>query len=269
MIIDGRAIASSLLAEVRVSLNGRAPVVRAVVVQPSAATESYLSIKTVRAEEAGMKLEVVRLPESADADAVIAAVRAEGADATIVQLPLPPHLDTATVLAALPVSQDADVLSDGAYTRFEQGEEGALVPPVAGAVAEILSRAGVAVAGKKAVVVGQGKLVGKPVAVLLRRLGAEVVVLLKDTPNHAQVLQEADIVVSGAGQAHFINPSMVRQGAVLIDAGTSESNGSIAGDIDPSCAEFASVFTPVPGGVGPIAVALLFSNVAQLVKKAS
>lgn len=264
MLVDGRAIASDILAEVRASLAGRTLVVRAVVMAPSPATESYLSIKRARAEEAGMRLEVVRLPDDADAEALIEAVRAEGADAVIVQLPLPERVDAAAVLAALPVEKDADILSPASYARFERGEDGALVPPVAGAIAEILARAGVDASGKRAAVVGQGKLVGKPALALLRRLGADAVAVLKETPEPGKILREADIVVSGAGQARLITKDMVKPGAVLIDAGTSESGGAIAGDMDPACAEYASVFTPVPGGVGPVAVALLFRNAARL-----
>jgi methylenetetrahydrofolate dehydrogenase (NADP+)/methenyltetrahydrofolate cyclohydrolase len=266
MIVDGRAIASAILADVRASLAGHVPVVRAVVVKPSPATESYLSIKQARAEEAGMRLEVARLSDDADTAAVVAAVRAPGADAIIVQLPLPEHIDTETVLSAIPIEQDADVLSSAAYAKFERGDADAIVPPVAGAVAELLSRANVEVAEKRAVVVGQGKLVGKPVLVLLRRMGADAITVLRDTPNQRDILREADIVVSGAGSAHFITSDMVKPGAVLIDAGTSESNGSIAGDFHPDCASVAAVFTPVPGGVGPIAVALLFKNAASLLR---
>lgn len=266
MRIDGRAIASDILASVRASTSGT-PVVRAVVVKPSPATESYLSIKKARAEQAGMRLELSKLPDDVDEAAIIAAITAPGADAVIVQLPLPESIDTVRVLAEIPQSLDADVLSDAAYRSFEQGEEGALIPPVAGAVEEILMRANVDPKGKRAVVVGQGKLVGKPTLILLRRLGADTITILRSTPNPEAILREADIIVSGAGQPHFITKEMIKPGAVLIDAGTSESNGVIAGDMDPSCAEVASVSTPVPGGVGPIAVALLFKNVAALLTR--
>ncbi len=264
MILNGRALASEILTDVRTGLHARTCTVRAVVVQPSPATESYLAIKESRAKEAGMHLEVVRLKQTAHVDDVIEVVRRDGADAVIVQLPLPSNIDTNAVLSQIPVEKDADVLSREAYTLFEKGEAGALVPPVAGAVLEILTRAGVPLPGAKVVVVGEGRLVGKPVAVLLRRLGAVVTVIDKTTEHPEQFLREADIIVSGAGEAHFIKPEMVKEGVVLIDAGTSESGGAIAGDMDPACAEKASLFTPVPGGVGPIAVAFLFKNASTL-----
>jgi len=264
MIIDGRTIASEVLKDVETSLNGKRPLTRIIVMRPSAATESYLRIKEVRAYEAGIDLQLIRIEDDATTEDIIQKIELPGANATLVQLPLPEHVDTLKVLAAIPDDKDADVLSESAYERFEKGEEGALVPPVAGAVAEILARANVEVPGKRAVVVGQGKLVGRPVLALLRRMGADTITIYRDTPDPASVLKEADIIVSGAGQAHFITPEMIKEGAVLIDAGTSESNGAIAGDFHPDCASRTSVFTPVPGGVGPVAVAMLFKNVGEL-----
>jgi methylenetetrahydrofolate dehydrogenase (NADP+) / methenyltetrahydrofolate cyclohydrolase len=206
------------------------------------------------------------MEDDATEDDIIAKIQLPGADAIIVQLPLPEGFDTAKILSAIPTEKDADVLSGVSYEKFERGDEGAIVPPVAGAVGEILVREKVEAQGKRAVVVGQGKLVGRPVLALLRRMGADAVTVLRDTPSPETILREADIIVSGVGQAHFITPEMIKDGVVLIDAGTSESNGSIAGDFHPDCAAKASVFTPVPGGVGPIAVAMLFKNVLQLLK---
>ncbi len=264
MMVDGRKMASDILAEVRASLQGAQPVVRAITVRPSTATESYLRIKTERAEEAGMRLEVVRLPDDADEGAVMNAIAVPGADAVIVQLPLPETLPLEKILAAIPAGKDADVLSAPAYLRFEVDALDALVPPVAAAVAEILTRTNVDVHGKKTVIVGRGQLVGKPCAALLARMGADVVVVDQGTEHPEEIFRGADLIVSGAGKAHLITPDMVKEGAVLIDAGTSEAGGSVAGDLHPDCAAKASVFTPVPGGVGPVAVACLFLNTARL-----
>lgn len=266
-IIDGRAMASVILAEVRERLAGRTPVVRAVVVHPSPATESYLRIKMQRAEEGGMRLEVVRVDEETD-EAVMAAVAAPGADAVIVQLPIPAHLNLASILSSIPVDKDPDVLSDAAYARFDADEEGALVPPVAQGVWEMLQRSGVEVRGKKVAVVGAGQLVGKPCATLLSRQGADVSIVRRATEDKERIYREADIIVSGAGDAHIIKPSMIKEGVVLIDAGTSGSKGGVAGDIDPACIEKAALLSPVPGGVGPVAVACLFLNTAKLLQLA-
>ena len=267
MIIDGRAIAGEMLASVRkdIETRGQSVVVRAVVMQPSPATKSYLLIKQERARQAGMTLDVVTLADTATQTEVHEAITAEGADAVIVQLPLPPHIDTPQALSYIPLPNDADVLSPDAYSAFEKSEEDALLPPVVGAVAEILTRTATKVLGKNVCVIGEGKLVGKPVATWFLAQGALISVITRTQGNLA-LLKDADIIVSGAGQANLITPELLREGVVLIDAGTSESNGALSGDAHPLCSQVASVFTPVPGGVGPIAVACLFKNVERLVR---
>ena len=269
-IIDGRAIAADILRATRerVAELGRAPLVRAIVMSPNSATESYLRIKSARAEDAGMVLDVVRVAEDATTEEVMNAVKASGVDAVIVQLPLPDSVTTNLILDEIPLSQDADVLSQAAYESFVYRKEGALLPPVTAAIREVLLRTTYpdlsALKGKSVVIVGNGKLVGQPAAVWFEEMGANIDVLTRESKS-LEELQNADIVILGAGSPHLVKPEMLKQGVVLIDAGTSESNGAIVGDADPRCAEVASVFTPVPGGMGPIAVACLFQNVAELV----
>lgn len=267
MIVDGRALAGEILKETkeRVALLERVPVVRAVTCAPSAATLSYLRIKGLRAEDAGMTLDVVHMPEEASEEELIEAIHAPGADAIIVQLPLPDGIDTSRVVNAISQDKDADVLSDAAYHAFLEDDD-ALLPPVVAAVETILEQHYVDVMGARAVVVGQGKLVGLPVAAWLMRNGAQVATLTRESAS-LEPLLEAEIVVSGAGAPHLITPEHIKEGVVLIDAGTSESDGQMVGDIDPSCAAKAAVITPVPGGVGPIAVACLFRNVVLLLER--
>ncbi|HEX2792499.1 MAG TPA: bifunctional 5,10-methylenetetrahydrofolate dehydrogenase/5,10-methenyltetrahydrofolate cyclohydrolase [Candidatus Paceibacterota bacterium] len=266
MIVDGRKLAASILADVKekVGTLGRVPTVRALTVAPSPATRSYLKIKAARAADAGMALEVAELPAAATTADALAALLAPGADAFIAQLPLPETIDTKAVLDAIPLGKDADVLSWRAWQRFADGRDYALLPPVAAAVEEILREYGVETAGKDAVVIGEGKLVGKPVRLWLERAGARVTVVTRATEGGAAAIKSADIIVSGAGVPGLVVPEGVRPGAVVIDAGTSESEGAIVGDADRAVAEVASVFTPVPGGVGPVAVACLFRNAAIL-----
>lgn len=266
MIVNGKSIASSLLEEVRESFSeGMVPVVRAVAVEPTAATQSYLRIKEEKAQEAGMRLEVVRV--SAQEAAVRAAILAPGADAVIVQLPLPAPLAGDEVLESIPFEKDADVLSSRAYAQFRDAAPGHLVPPVAAAVDEILRRAQIRVDGMRVAVVGQGKLVGKPVAELLMRQGANVTVIDRSTEHREELLKDAECIVSGVGVPYLITPDLIKEGVILIDAGTSGQSGGVVGDMHPDCEKKASLFTPVPGGVGPIAVAWLFKNAATLYKK--
>ncbi|HEV7121781.1 MAG TPA: bifunctional 5,10-methylenetetrahydrofolate dehydrogenase/5,10-methenyltetrahydrofolate cyclohydrolase [Candidatus Paceibacterota bacterium] len=271
MIVDGKALAAGILAKTKREGVGlaHALVVRAIVVQPSPATHSYLRVKSARAEDAGMRMDTVQLPEGATTQDVIEVVQATGADAIIVQLPLPVGFDQQAILDAIPRAADADVLSSEAYAAFERAEDGALLPPVVGAIREVLAHANVDPRGKRVVIVGNGRLVGQPAHAWFLQRGAEAVAVTKETSDTLPaLLPHADIVVCGAGSPHLIRPEMVKDGVVLIDAGTSESNGAIVGDIDPACAAKASVFTPVPGGIGPMAVACLFQNAVALAQAA-
>lgn len=267
MIIDGNALAKEVRArtKARAQMLGRRPSVLAYVSpEETPATRSYLKIKARSAEEAGCDFEETRsLTFSAHPDAII------------VQLPLPSDISTAEVLNSIPVQQDADVLSKAARAKFENGDADALLPPVVGAVREILVRGGVDVKGKRAVVIGNGWLVGNPCAVWLKQQGAEVTVVTLESgdlraallPFGSPAAGAADIIISGAGSPRLIKPEMLKEGVVLIDAGTSESGGAIVGDADPACAQMCSIFTPVPGGVGPIAVACLFENAVTLAER--
>jgi methylenetetrahydrofolate dehydrogenase (NADP+)/methenyltetrahydrofolate cyclohydrolase len=268
MIIDGRAIAREILEDTkaRVEKLGRTPVVRAITAQPSPATLSYLRIKAARAADAGMRLEVVMLDQSAQYAQYEEAIQAPGADAIIVQLPLPDGVDSEALVDTIPLSKDADVLSKRAAVAFQDQESGAVLPPVVAAMAEVLARTNTVVSGAHAVVVGQGKLVGKPAALWLEKEGAQVTTLTRESTDRS-ALAEADVVVLGAGSPLMVRPEHIKEGVVLIDAGTSESGGQMMGDADPSCASIAAVYTPVPGGMGPIAVACLFRNVVMLLER--
>ena len=220
-----------------------------------AATDSFVKIKTRAAARLGIDISRIELgPDADDAEAVYATEElVKNTQGIIVQLPLPAGVNVAKVLDVLPESHDVDALGGNRLVR----------PPVAEAIAEIFSRSGVSASGKRAVVVGAGRLVGAPAAQLLGDLGAKVEVITRSQGSLLE-LKNADIVVLGAGDPGFVKPGMLKEGVVLIDAGTSEEGGRLAGDAAPECAEAASVFTPVPGGVGPLAVAMIFKNLLTL-----
>ena len=263
MIVDGRMLAGEMLARVKARAErlSHPPRVLAVVANDTPATKSYLSIKQKRASDAGCVLEVRHIKSSLRPYDIIDMSKDE--DAVIVQLPLSEGMDTKAILDSIPVEKDADVLSSAARA------EGTLLPPVVSAVKKILEFGNVELKGKKAVVVGAGFLVGEPVAAWFKQQGADVTVVSRSNFDGARAtLAQADIVVSGAGSPHFIKPEMLKDGVVLIDAGTSESDGTLAGDADPACADKCSLFPPVPGGVGPLAVACLFDNAVTLAERA-
>jgi methylenetetrahydrofolate dehydrogenase (NADP+)/methenyltetrahydrofolate cyclohydrolase len=255
-IVDGRAIAKDILEQARELLGGRFCSMQAITVSPDPATASYLRIKRRAAEAAGIDLTVTQLPAEATVQEVIDAMDPE-ADAIIVQLPLPEALFLPEILDCIPADKDADALSSQAK------EQSLVVAPVAQAVEEILGRGGVAVAEARAVVIGKGRLVGEPVKSRLEQLGATVSAY-DEHDFKAQALKGAQILVSGAGVPGLVVPRMLDEGVALIDAGTSEQGGVLVGDIDPSCAARARLYTPVPGGVGPVTVACLMRNAARL-----
>ena len=270
MIIDGRALAKEILArtKARVAALPHPPRVLVIAANETTATKSYLAIKKARAADAGCILEIRHIKTSLRPLELFD--MSKEVDAVIVQLPLPEEMDTRAILDNIPIEKDADVLSSAARTRFESMDivSPYIVPPVVGAVQKILESENIEVKGKKAVVIGAGFLVGAPMATWLKLQGAEVeVVTLESGIGARATLAQADIIVSGAGSPHFIKPDMLKQGVVLIDAGASESNGALAGDADPACAEKCSLFTPVPGGVGPLAVACLFENIVTLAER--
>lgn len=254
MIIDGKVVAEEVYATLKAS---RSLTLGILVGEPNPVIDSFVRIKEKAAERLGVTLIREEIPEGATTEDAIAAVArvAQSVDGIIVQLPLPKEIDVEKVLAAIPSQKDVDGISRSPVVR----------PPVAGAINEILTRFDIDVKGKKAVVVGSGRLVGVPAAALLASLGAHVlVVTLGDSLTP---LLDADIVVSGAGQPGLITPELLKEGSVLIDAGTSEISGKVAGDANPACAEKVAIFTPVPGGVGPIAVAIIFRNLFDLAKE--
>ena len=250
MIIDGKQLAEGVYSR----LPRRALKLGILVGEKNTVVDSFVKIKGRAAEKLGIELVREELEDGANTtDAIIAvASLALKTDGLIVQLPLPAHINVSEVLAVIPPEKDVDGISLAPMVR----------PPVAGAVQEILETTGTDVNGKKAVVVGAGRLVGRPCAELLKDLGARVFVLTHgDTLDS---LKDADIVILGAGVAQLIQPDQLKKGVILIDAGTSEMGGKVKGDADPSCAKIASIFTPVPGGVGPIAVAMIFKNLFEL-----
>lgn len=259
MIVDGKAIAERVLAELREKFRAHRPGALAVVlVGNDPVSRRFVSRKVAVGKEIGVPVRVEEFPANVSEEELRARIetlaREDMVSGIIVQLPLPPRIDTAAVLAWIPPEKDVDALSPAPRVPA----------PVAGAVNEILRHSGVVVEGRQVVVIGRGRLVGKPVADWFRRAGADVCVASTETSDLASHTCDADIIVSGVGRPRLITPDMVKEGAVLIDAGTSESEGKLVGDIHPDCAKKASVFTPVPGGIGPVTVAILFENLFDL-----
>ncbi len=263
-ICDGHALASSIFESLKhkVASLDTAPELSVILIGSNPASESYVRLKTRKAKAIGVKVFLIRLPEDAPEERVVEGIDAEVEKrrSIIVQLPLPSGLTPRRILNRIPPELDVDVLSDEAKRQFAAGELG-FDQPVVGSIRAILESASFEVKGRKVVVVGQGSLVGIPAAVWFRKRGAHVHVADNETNNLAGLTLQADVVVCGAGVPGLIKPGMIKSGAIVLDAGTSEESGKLRGDADPACADKASLYTPVPGGIGPITVAVLLRNV--------
>ncbi|MFT6361547.1 MAG: methylenetetrahydrofolate dehydrogenase (NADP+)/methenyltetrahydrofolate cyclohydrolase [Candidatus Paceibacteria bacterium] len=184
------------------------------------------------------------------------------ADSMIVQLPLPGNLDVKTILSTVPSHKDVDVLGDNAVSSFREGNED-LFPPVTGSIVEVLDFHKVVLKDKKIVIIGNGSLVGYPTTLWLDNNNFSYSSLVKESPKSLrdQLIKNADIIIAGAGSPGLIKAHMVKKGVVLIDAGTSEAGKKIVGDIAEASYAVSSLYTPVPGGIGPITIAVLYRNI--------
>lgn len=268
MRIDGSSIARDIRNRVRAQLaaRGRQPTLGVIVVKDTPEIRTFVNIKQCIGREIGVVVDVVQMDANGqDTASVLEMVSrtAETHDGVVLQLPLPATVDTEVVLAAFPLSCDVDVLGSAAWQSFERGSLPYL-PPVVGAMDEILRREHVDVAGQEVLIVGEGRLVGAPASVWAAERGAQVTVVNKQTTDIESLARCADVIILGAGSPGVLKSHMVKPGVIILDAGTSESEGVLKGDADPACEAVASIFTPTPGGIGPITVAKLFENLVKL-----
>ncbi len=263
MIIDGKAIAERIYGEVAAmaSACSRTPRLAAVTCNPNFETRKYLELKKKKAAEVGVTLDVIELKDTISTEEAVASIEAllPSVDGVVVQLPFPPHIDRELLLNSIPADKDPD--------GFGYGEkEGACLPPVVAALAEIAKTYGFVFKDRKVAVLGQGRLVGMPVATFLKREGAHVTVVTEENIAPREILKSAEIIVSGIGKPHFITVDDVPSGSIVFDAGTSEDGGFMVGDVHPNVAFKAALITPVPGGIGPITIAVLLRNLVSLVR---
>jgi len=261
MMIDGRSIAEDVYGMLLADRESISHKIRLGIIVgiDDPVIESFLRIKKRAAERLGVEIVRVDLV-GADTGQLIAAVRtlSEETDGVIVQLPLSENVDTDAVLAAIPSGKDVD--ANGPQ------HDPSVFAPVANAVGEILERSNVEIKGKNVLIVGHGRLVGKPVEEWFHKHLVRTSVVT-DSINLERQSPDADIIILGVGEPGLLKPSMIKEGAVVIDAGTAELGKKVVGDADPACAAKCSVFTPVPGGVGPIAVAMIFKNLFELASR--
>ncbi len=263
--IDGKALAAKVRAQVTkdVAAFGDPVCLATILVGEDPASHIYVGWKHTAAEEAGIETRDHRLPESTPESEVLellAELNAdEAVDGILVQLPLPAHMDEARVIGAVDPEKDVDGLHPLNSGRLFLGRP-LHVPATPLGVMVMLDEHGIELEGKEAVVIGRSELAGKPMAMLLLAENATVTICHSRTVDLAEHARRADVLVAAVGRPGIVTPDMVKPGAAVVDIGVNRTESGIVGDVDPTVADVAGFLTPVPGGVGPMTIAMLLRN---------
>ena len=273
MIIDGKKIAQSVLESVKKDaekLNGKGvtPGLAVIMVGNNQASKTYVRNKKMACEKAGIKSEEYLLPEDASEKEILNLIDKLNAtkevSGILVQLPLPPNLNSKTICERISPLKDVDAFTSKNIGDLFKGDA-KFLPCTPAGILEILKHENINLAGKHCVIIGRSNIVGKPLALLLIQNDATVTVCHSKTKNLEEICKLADIVICAVGKEKFLKKEMVKPGAVVIDVGINrDENGKLCGDADFENLEpICSKITPVPGGVGPMTVAMLVKNAAK------
>src|SRR5438132_1482937 len=276
-IIDGKAIAAAYRAELKLRVDrlrgaGIVPTLAVVIVGDDPASKVYVRNKALAAEAIGMRSHVHAMAASVTQAQLVAFVRNLDADDAIhgvlVQLPLPRHVDSRAVIEAIAPEKDVDGFHYFNVGSLVHGEP-AFYPCTPWGIMKMLEHEGIAVEGMRAAVVGRSTVVGKPMALMLINANATVTVCHSKTRDLASVTREADLIVAAVGKPRMLTAAMVKPGAIVIDVGINRlADGRLAGDVDfEGVSAVASRITPVPGGVGPMTIAMLLANTVKAAER--
>jgi methylenetetrahydrofolate dehydrogenase (NADP+)/methenyltetrahydrofolate cyclohydrolase len=265
--IDGAALAARVRGEVAAEVAGLAPIgLATVLVGDDPASEIYIRKKHEAAREAGIEPHDHHLPgDTAEADLLSLVAQLNADDSVhgiLVQLPLPDHIDESRVLRTVAPTKDVDGFHPASAGQLYL-DEPTFVPATPLGIMALLEEYDVPLEGARAVVVGRSTIVGKPTALLLLRANATVTMCHSRTADLGAHTIEADVLVAAVGRAGVVTPEMVKPGAVVIDVGMNRTEEGLRGDVDPDAAERAGLMTPVPGGVGPMTIAMLLRNTVK------
>ncbi|MFA5791417.1 MAG: bifunctional 5,10-methylenetetrahydrofolate dehydrogenase/5,10-methenyltetrahydrofolate cyclohydrolase [Candidatus Paceibacterota bacterium] len=271
-ILDGKKLREEILIKIKKEITSLSfqPVFCDVLVGNDSASLQYVQMKAKTAESIGIKFHNAFFPASINTVDLIKEIKVlnktKNMCGIIVQLPIPEHIDRQMVLDAIDPKLDVDCLGTIASQKFYSGFTTVGFPTALSCMA-LLDSINLDLIGKNILILGQGTLVGKPVTALFKFRGLNPEIVTSKTKNKEDLIKKADIIISGIGKGKYITGDMIKSGAVLIDAGTSESDSGIVGDIDlESVKDIAGYVSPVPGGVGPVTVAMLLNNVLTVAK---
>lgn len=276
-IINGKEIAKNIKADLAREVEmfktkyGKVPGLAVVLVGDDPASHTYVSMKEKACKKIGMYSEVYRLSENTTQDQIIELIdklnNDDKIDGILVQLPLPYGINENIINYRIAPEKDVDGFHAVNAGNLFLGEKG-FIPCTPKGIIKLIKETGIEIEGKNAVVVGRSNIVGKPTAILLLNENATVKICHSRTKDLANHIKEADILVSAVGKPEIIKGEMIKEGAIVIDVGTTKVNGKLVGDVEYSSAKNrASWITPVPGGVGPMTIAMLLENTLEAFKK--
>jgi len=276
-ILDGKKTAADIRLEVKNEVaalkvkTGRVPGLAILIVGENPASKIYVGAKVKSCEEVGIYGVNEALPADVSEEKLLERIAAynarEDIDGILVQLPLPSHIDEKKVIDAIALAKDVDGFKPESLGLLFLGDKNSLKSCTPAGILELLKRYDIPIAGKKAVIVGRSNIVGKPMAGLLITESATVTVCNSHTKDLGSVTAQADILIAAMGKAKYIKGPMVKEGAVVIDVGMNREPDGLCGDVDfAEVAPKTAAITPVPGGVGPMTVAMLLKNTLSAFK---
>lgn len=273
-VIDGKAYAREVEAEIRalvqdiIAKTGKTPVLATILVGDNPASVTYVRMKGNACARVGMLSRKVELPESTTTQELLEVINRLNRDPEVcgilLQHPVPAHIDERACFDAISLEKDVDGVTTAGFGRAAMGLD-AFCSATPLAIVSLLKRYNIPLEGKEAVVIGRSPILGKPVAALLLNENATVTIAHSKTHNLPDIVRRADIVVAAVGKPLFVKEAWIKEGAVLMDAGYNAGN---VGDIDlEACIPHCSAYTPVPGGVGPVTIAMLMKQTAAAAQK--
>jgi len=276
-VIDGKKISAEIREELKQEIaslgkKGIKPGLAVIIVGSDAASAVYVRNKKKAALDLGIYSEVFELEENTEEKNLLELIEKLNRDDKIhgilVQLPLPKHINEKKIISAIAPQKDVDCFHPENVGKIITGEA-VILPCTPAGIIELLERSGIEISGKNCVVVGRSNIVGKPIALMMLEKNATVTVAHSKTTDLKEHCLEADIIVAAVGKPKMITADMIRKGAVIIDVGINRmSDGKLAGDVDfDGVLEKVSAITPVPGGVGPMTIAMLMKNTVEAAKK--
>ena len=274
--IDGKAISGIVKERVKLEVaklkeQGFSTTLAVIIVGDNTASKIYVNGKKKACEELGIRSLEYTLPADTTQEELLLLIDTLNTEDTVngilCQLPLPPHIDETEIINAISPQKDVDAFHPQNVGHIMIGDYD-FVPCTPAGIIELLDQEGIEIEGKHCVVIGRSNIVGKPMSMLLLHRNGTVTVCHSHTENLKEICREADILVAAVGKAKFVTADMVKPGAVVIDVGMNRVDGKLYGDVDfEAVKEVASAITPVPGGVGPMTIAMLMQNTLTAAKK--